>query len=105
ADAAEPRAPARGAARAAGVRGETTAQRALRGEEGLAHGAYEHGPGAELGDGRDARARSARGDTRRGRRLLRRRVPRHRGAAEKVRRAPGDRKSTRLNSSHRTISY
>src|SRR5207302_1584433 len=95
ADAAEPRAPARGAACAAGVRGETTAQRALRGEEGLAHGAHEHGAGAELGDGRDARARSARGDTRRGRRLLRRRVPRHRGAAEKVRRAPGARHSDR----------
>ena len=45
------------------------------------HAVDDDGPGAELGDGRDAGARSRRRDLRRGCRLFRRRVPRHRRAA------------------------
>ncbi len=58
-------------------------------------------PGAPLGDGRDARARRQRRGVRRGRRLLRRRVPLHRRPAGEVRhaRACSTRRSPRAASS------
>ena len=62
-------------------------------------------PGAALGDGRDARARPQRRRLRRGRRLLRRRVPLHRGPAGEVRqaRACSTRRSPRAASSASAI--
>ena len=61
----------------------------------------DHDPGAALRDGRDARARRQRRGLRRGRRLLRRRVPLHRGPAGQVRqaRACSTRRSPRAASS------
>jgi hypothetical protein len=49
------------------------------------HQAHDHDPGAALSHGRDDGTRPQRGGVRRGRRLLRRRVPLHRGPAGQVR--------------------
>ena len=58
-----------------------------RAQGGTDHGHDDHDPGPAFGDGRDARPRRQRRRLRRGRRLLRRRVPLHRGPAGQVRQA------------------
>src|SRR5579862_3118084 len=63
--------------------------------EGLSHAGDDDGAGIEFGDRRDAGARPRRRDLRRGCRLLRRRLPRHRGPAEKARRAARVRRADR----------
>ena len=59
------------------------------------HGHHDHDPGPAFGDGRDAGARRERRRLRRGRGLLRRRVPLHRGPAGQVRQAARVRRADR----------